>query len=123
MLNPELLVELKNSLRQEHDKLVGELVSFAKPGLVKNDWVSKFPKFESEENYSHTQKEEEADEVEEYEARLATEHSLESRLLEVKNALERIYTKQYGLCRKCGKEISLERMRANPAAEYHVEHN
>lgn len=122
MLNLEILVELKNSLQEEHDKLVGELVAFAKPGLVKDDWVSKFPKFESDENYSHAQKEEEADEVEEYEARLSTEHSLESRLLEVKNALERVRTSQYGICRKCGKEISLDRLKANPAAEYHVEH-
>lgn len=122
MLNPELLVELKNSLQQEHDKLVDELAAFAKPGVNKDDWVSKFPKFESEENFSSSQREQEADEVEEYETRLATEHSLESRLLEVKRALERIYTRQYGVCLKCGGDISLERLKANPAAECHVEH-
>lgn len=122
MLNPEILVELKNSLQEEHDKLVDGLASFAKPGEVKGDWVSRFPKFESEENFSSSQREEEADEVEEYEARLATEHSLESRLLEVKRALERIYTRQYGICLKCEQDISLERLKANPAAEYHVEH-
>lgn len=122
MINSEILVELKSSLQNEHDKLVGELASFAKPGEVKGDWISRFPKFESEENFSSSQREEEADEVEEYEARLSTEHSLESRLLEVKNALERVRTSQYGICRKCGKEIGLDRLKANPAAEYHVEH-
>lgn len=122
MISLELLVELNTSLQNEHDKLVEELASFAKQGKDQKDWTSKFPKFETNENFSSSQREEEADEVEEYEARLATEQSLESRLLEVKRALERIRTRQFGICLKCGKDISLERLKANPAAENHVEH-
>lgn len=122
MIDPEILIELKNFLEKEHELLINDLSAIARPTLAKDDWQVKFPKFEREENYSHSQSEEEADEVEEYETRLAAGQSLESRLLEVKQGLERIHTKQYGLCRKCGKEISLERLKANPAAEYHVEH-
>ncbi|QQG45758.1 MAG: TraR/DksA C4-type zinc finger protein [Candidatus Sungiibacteriota bacterium] len=81
------------------------------------------PQFETGEYGGHASLEEEADEVEEYETRLGAEHSLESRLLEVTKALERIQKGTYGICIKCGKEIPVERLRANPAAEADLEHN
>lgn len=119
-----LLDELKKTLEQEHDKLVAELKSFAKPDpKMAGDWDSELPQFETGESGSHASLEEEADEVEEYETRLATEHSLESRLLEVNKALERMSAGNYGKCGKCKKEISQERLRANPAAEFDIEHN
>lgn len=116
--------ELKNALAQEHDKLVAELKSFAKPDAkMTGDWDSTMPQFEPTEYGSHASLEEEADEVEEYETRLAAEHSLESRLLEVNKALERIKKGAYGKCAKCGKEIPRERLQANPAAEFDMEHS
>lgn len=117
--------ELKKALQDEHEKLVEELKSIArKDPVMKDDWDAKFPQFEvpSGEYGSHGKLEEEADEVEEYEVRLEAEHSLESRLLQVNKALERLNEGRYGICTACKKEIPLERLRANPAAEAHVEH-
>lgn len=123
LMDNSLLQELKTALAQERDKLVAELKSFAKPDAkMSGNWDSTMPQFETGEYGSHASLEEEADEVEEYETRLATEHSLESRLLEINRAIERIKKEAYGKCAKCGKEISLERLRANPAAEFCIEH-
>ena len=120
------LLELKKMLEKEHDKLVEELKSVAtRDPRMRGDWDANFPQFEERlASYgSHNKLDEEADEVEEYEVRLEAEHSLESRLLEVNKALERIKSGGYGVCRICKKEISLARLQANPAADVHVEHN
>lgn len=104
--------ELKKALEEEHNLLVSELKSIAKPDAkISGDWDANFPRLEEEQ-----------DEVEEYEVRLEAEHSLESRLLEVNKSLERMKTGEYGKCRVCKKEIPLERLRANPAADTHIEH-
>lgn len=117
------LAQLKKSLEAERDRLVAELQSFAKPAEgVRGDWDAEYPKFETSESGSHASLEEKGDEVEEYEMRLAAEHSLESRLLEVTQALERMGKGTYGVCTKCRKPMQLERLRANPAAEFDVEH-
>ncbi len=122
-MDAHILKELQEALEKECGQVLSELKSIAKPSLnIRGDWDVKYPTFEAGENASHIQKEEEADEVEEYEMRLATDQSLESRLLEINRALERIKAGTFGFCKKCKKEIGLERLRANPAAEYHVEH-
>lgn len=116
--------ELKTVLENEHNRLVAELQSIAVPDpKMKGDWDATMPQLSGDEHGSHTELEEEADEVEEYEVRLEAEHSLESRLLEVSRALERLQKGTYGKCLQCGKEISLERLRANPAAEFDMEHS
>ena len=118
------LQELKTALLQEREKLVAELKAIAKPNPagVAGDWNAQYPQFEPAEYGSHASLETEADEVEEYEAALEAEHSLESRLLAVNKALARVERGTYGVCLKCGKEISLERLKANPPAEVHTEH-
>lgn len=116
--------ELKSLLEQEHDRLVTELKSIARPDpTLKGDWDAVPPSFEEGQYGSHASLEEEADEVEEYEIRLETEHSLESRLLQVTKALERLQKGIYGRCIQCGQDIPLERLRANPAAETDIEHS
>lgn len=116
--------ELKQALLKEQQNLVAELKSVARqdPG-ARGNWETRFPEFGADQTGASMFMEESADEVEEYEARLATENSLESRLLEVTHALERIEKGTYGACRVCGKEISIERLRANPAAECDIEHS
>lgn len=115
--------ELKKLLEEEHGKLVTELKSVAHPNPRGESWDATYPQFTLAEYGSHGSLEEEADEVEEYEARLETEHSLESRLLEVNRALGRIEKETFGKCINCGRPIPLERLRANPAAEYDMEHS
>lgn len=117
------LEQLKKLLRHEHDRLVAELKSIARPHPgIAGEWDTQFPKFEPTEGGSHTAQEEEADEVEEYEARLGAQSSLETRLLEVNRAMERIALGTYGICASCKKPIPMERLRANPAAERDTAH-
>lgn len=117
------LHELKTALEEEHDRLIGELKTIARPDpRMRGNWNASFPQFEEAESGSHASREEEGDEVEEFEVRLEAEHSLESRLLSVTLALERIQRKTYGSCTKCGQEMSPERLKANPAAEFCVTH-
>lgn len=122
-MQPIILEELKKALAAEHNRLVGELKGIGQPSRkVAGEWDAQFPKFETEETGSHAAQEEEADEIEEYEVLLATEGSLETRLLEVNRALARIALDAYGVCPTCKKPIPLERLRANPAAEYDMDH-
>lgn len=121
MITPDLVEEFKKALQEEHDRLVAELHSFAKE--KRGVWNVSYPQFEQAETASHASMDEEADEVEEYETRLATDQSLESRLLEVNRALDRIAKGTYGSCKKCKKEIPLERLRANPSAEFDIDHS
>ena len=122
-MDEEILHSLKTSLEEERKRLIKELQLIATPDPdVKGNWDAKYPHFESGESGSHTSLEEQEDEFEEYEVRLETEHSLESRLLNVTKALERMGQGTYGICGKCGKRIPPERLNANPAAEFDIEH-
>ena len=117
------LQELKKKLDAEQGLLVEELKTIADPDPnIPGEWNARFPKFEAVETNSSSDQEVEQDEIEEYEARLSEEHTFESRLLEVSKALERMKNKTYGICTACKKPIPLERLRANPAAEYDIEH-
>lgn len=83
---------------------------------IKGDWDAIFPSMEHAPSGSSGALEESAGEVEEYESRLASEHTLELRLRDVEAALERITAGTYGICTNCKKEIPLERLEANPEA-------
>ena len=115
--------ELKKMLTEERSKLTAELSSIAKPDPnMKGNWVADYPQMETGETGSHSSEDTEQDEVEEYEVKLEAEHSLESRLLAVIKALHRIDSGAYGTCAKCGNPIPMERLEANPAAEFDIEH-
>ena len=123
MLHQDTINEFRLLLEQEKGKLISELKEIAKPDpAMKGNWNALFPHFEEQESGSSGSLETEQDEVEEYEVLLEAEHSLESRLLEVTKALERIQNGHYGTCAKCKREIPPERLRANPAAECDIEH-
>lgn len=122
-MDKQTLAKFKQSLEDERDRLAEELKSIATPNPhMKGDWDATYPQFDPDSAGVGRNRDEEADEVEEYEARLGLEHSHESRLLRVTHALHRIEQGSYGACRQCKKEIPLDRLEANPAAEYHVEH-
>lgn len=123
-MDRETLNKFTTLLEKERDALIAELKSLASPDpRMTGDWDARFPQMETVKSGSHATLDESADEVEEYEVRLESEHSLESQLLAVNHALGRIKDGTYGFCKKCKKEISLERLRANPAAEFDVEHS
>lgn len=58
-----------------------------------------------------------ADKLEEFEERSAVEVELESQLIMVKRALDRIEKGNFGICTVGGEEIESDRLEANPAAE------
>ncbi len=122
-MDEKTLQQLKQALEAEQAELVKELRAIATPDKkMAGDWDAIYPKFASDEAGSHSSADEEADEVDEYEVRLEAEHSLESRLLEVTRALERMERRTYGVCARCGQTIAMERLAANPAAEFDIQH-
>lgn len=123
MLDQKLLSDLKEKLLEEKQSLEKLLASFAtKDPKMKGDWDTRFPSMGEKSSFSSGALEERQDEIEEYESGLSEEFALEDRLKEVTKALKNIEEGSYGKCEKCGGEIPLERMQANPAALTDVEH-
>lgn len=58
-----------------------------------------------------------ADFIEDFESKIARLNSLETRYVQVVDALKRIEDGTYGICIKSGKPIEEDRLEANPAAE------
>ena len=116
--------ELKTNLIREKERLEKELSSFAvKDPRMRDNWDAKFPTPAAiSASMSHSSADEQADLREEYETELAQEQSLKLRLREVNQALDRIGQGGFGICKTCGKPIPEERLRANPAAAYDMEH-
>lgn len=109
---------LKEKLEKEKAAMEEQLKTFAeKDPHLKGDWDTKFPKFNGE--FGGAALETAADEVEEYEARLPMEHTLELRLRDVNIALEKIKKGKYdGKCEKCGKMIDKKRLNIYPEARF-----
>jgi len=111
-MEKNLIKKLKSKLEDQKKALEKELENFAKKDDVpKGDWETKYP------NREDGDKEDEADEVQEYNNLLPIEYSLELKLKDVDSALAKIENGQYGLCEKCGKEIEEKRLTAVPEAK------
>lgn len=109
MLSKKTLEELKQKLESEKISLEEQLKKFAeKDKKLPGDWDTKYPKF----NGGHL--EEAADEVEAYGNLLPIEYSLEIRLKNIEEALEKIKKGKYGQCEKCGREINEARLKISP---------
>ena len=117
-MDKKTIDELKTKLQEQKKSIQKELESFArKDNVPKGDWETKYP------NREDRYKDEEANEVENYDNLLPVEHSLELKLKDVEIALEKIEKGEYGACEKCGKKIEEERIRAVPEARFCVKHN
>lgn len=111
-MDKKLIEELKEKLETEKKSILKELESFAsKDPNLKHNWDTKYP------NREEGDKEEEADEVQEYDNKLSLEYSLELKLKDVDLALERIKDGTYGTCENCGEKIEEERLKAVPEAK------
>ena len=120
-MEKKLIDELKKKLDVQRESIKKELESFASedPNL-KHNWETKYPTREDSD------KEEAADDAQEYDNALSLEYSLELKLKDVNNALEKIAEGKYGICENCGKEIDVQRLEACPEAKTclgHVEKN
>jgi RNA polymerase-binding transcription factor DksA len=111
-MDKKIIEELKTKLEEQKESLVKELGSFAtKDPNLKHNWDTKYP------NNPDGDKDDEADEAQEYDNKLSLEYSLELNLKNVNIALEKIAGEKYGTCENCGKEIEKERLEAIPEAK------
>lgn len=102
--------ELKELLIKEKEDLEKSLSRIARPiDKEEGDYETSF------ENIG-TDRDDNATEVDQYADNLSVETTLEKKLQEILDALERMEKGAYGVCENCQKEIDLERLRANPSA-------
>ncbi|MFH1990718.1 MAG: TraR/DksA C4-type zinc finger protein [Patescibacteria group bacterium] len=125
MLEQKILEELQISLEKERDLLTKELETIATPDPnVKGDWDIKHSEWGENQITSQEELEsgESVNEIDEDMKNKALSDSLELRLRDVNDALERMKDGTYGICDFCKKEIPIERLEANPAAKTDIEH-
>jgi RNA polymerase-binding transcription factor DksA len=116
-LDEKIVQELKEQLLNEKSDLEKNLSKTAKPiDKKRGDYKTTFDDLGNDMD-------ENATEISEYSDNLAVENALEKRLQEIIIALEKIDKGTYGFCTNCKdkKEISIERLRANPAAQTCIE--
>jgi RNA polymerase-binding transcription factor DksA len=117
-MDQKITNELKEKLEAQKSSIIKELESFASQDPhSKHNWDTKYPTREDGD------KDEAADDAQEYDNKLSVEHSLELKLKDVNTALEKIENGNYGVCEKCGKEIEKERLMAAPEARFCMTHN
>jgi DnaK suppressor protein len=118
-MNKKDLEELKKLLQESKDSITRQLETFAvKDENLKHNWETKFP------NKEKGNKEEEAEDANEFEQLLSLEHSLELKLKDVNIALEKIEKNgEYGKCENCKKNIEEKRLLACPEARLCIKCN
>lgn len=105
----------KEKLERERDIVTGELKEV---GIIKNtknpdDWESTSGDLDIQEADSN----EVGDKLEAIEENAGLVSELETRLLEIDTALEKIQKGTYGMCEVDNKPIEEDRLEANPAAK------
>lgn len=109
-MEKEKIDEIKALLEAELARLEKELGGIAdKDSSIEDNYKSKFPEFGNDED-------ENANEVSEYSDRLSIEHTLEKELRDVKKALQNIEDDSYGVCKHCGNDIEVERLKIRPTS-------
>jgi len=109
-LNKKDLVELKEALLKEKTELEKDLNRIAKPiDKEEGDYETSYEDIGAN-------KDDNATEVDQYTQNLSIEDTLEKKLQDVLDALEKMKKGVYGICENCKKEIPLERLKANPSA-------
>lgn len=114
-MDKKVIEELKAQLLREKEKLEKSLARIARPvDKTEGDYETTFEDI-------GTDKDDNATEVDQYTGNVSVEVTLENNLQEVIEALERIEKGTYGICENCKKEISVERLKANPSARTCIE--
>jgi len=113
-MDKEIQKNLKKKLESEKKRLTKDLKFFAKKDpKIKGNWRTRFPFLGSD----RPSKDESAEEVEEYQKLLPLEYTLELRLKDIDEALDKIKSDDYGSCENCKKKIELKRLEAAPEAK------
>lgn len=103
----------KKRLLDEESRLIAELQSV---GRVNPDNPDDWEPVSGDVDETVADKNDQADNIEQYEQNTAILKELETELREVKHALSKIEKGTYGICEKTGEQISLKRLEAYPAA-------
>lgn len=117
-LTSEQLTEFKELLEQEKVKVGQLLKTVADPDSgdhVPGEYAAKFPNFGNDNPGDAGS--DSPDEVQAYEANLALTGDLGQHMKNIEAALQRIEDGSYGKDVNTGAEISIERLKVNPAAE------
>ena len=114
----ESLEELRGALEAEKDSLEEELASHGRVQSDSGDWQGASVGYEGEQ----ADPTDAADQIEELVTNTPLVEELESRHLDVEDALEKMENGTYGKCEECGDEIPLDRIEANPAARTCILH-
>lgn len=110
-MDKKIIDELKTQLLEEKEDLEKNISRIARPlDKAEGDYETNFEDI-------GTDKDDNATEVDQYTGNISVEATLEKKLQEVIDALERIEKGTYGICENCNQEISIERLRANPSAK------
>jgi RNA polymerase-binding transcription factor DksA len=103
MLSKQKIKEYKERLEKEKRRLVKELKEAETPESFGRD-VDSF--------------DEEADEAEEFTTHLATGQLIRDRINEIDSALNDLRLGKYGICKKCGVEISEKVLDVSPESRF-----
>lgn len=108
LFSPIFIKQQEKKLKEEKKKLEKELKHLAvKNKKLKDDWITKYPQFNSDY-------ESRTDQIEEYQNLLPIISTLEIELQKINFALEKIKKGNYGICEKCRKPISQDRLNSYP---------
>lgn len=110
-IDKKTLEELKSQLLKEKEELEKNIGRIARPvDKEEGDYETTFDDIGNDRDDNAT-------EVDQYSDNLSVETTLEKKLQDVIDALERMENGTYGICENCQKEISIERLKANPSAK------
>lgn len=110
-IDTNTIANIKKALLEEKAELEENLNRIAKPiDAQKGDYEPVFDEVGNDREDNTT-------EVEEYTDNLPIEMTLEKKLQDIISALAKLDEGRYGICEKCGKEIDIERLKANPSAK------
>lgn len=116
-MKKELLEKIEKKLKEEKSAAEKTLRGFArKDAEFRGDWDTIYPTLDRAPGGGGL--ETEADELQEYECKLDIEHTLELKLRDIDLALQKIKEGKYGLCEKCRKKISQQRLEIAPQARF-----
>jgi len=110
-IDEKTIQTLKSALIKEKLELENNLAAIAKPvNKATGDYTTSFEDIGPD-------REDNASEVEQYSDNLPVEITLEKKLQDIIEALDRMEKGNYGVCANCNQEIDIERLKINPSAK------
>lgn len=116
-MNKEKIEQYKERLLKEKENLENELKTV---GRINPDNPNDWEAVPSDINQREVDPNKRADNIEEYETNTAILKQLETQLIEVKDALEKIEKGTFGLDENTGEPIAEGRLDANPSARTNI---